>query len=237
MTDLVTEFQKLDDISIAYSEYGSGRDLILLHGNSGSKSIFRRHQTEHITMFHTIALDSRGHGQSISHDSKLSLDQISNDVIRFCKARSIRQADIIGYSDGGNVALLLAKKAPQLFPRIVAISPNTLVRGIEDDALHTIRRIHSFMGFLNHLGFGMKKHLLRFELMLKDIGISDDELKNIRSQVKILYAEKDMVKEEHLRRIARLIPGASLEKIPGCSHLSIINDERAIHAMRSFLLA
>ncbi len=236
MNNLPTEFEKLDDIRIAFCQYGSGPNLLLLHGNSLNNRIFRQYQLNYFSMFHTYALDSRGHGQSLSDDDELSIDQISRDVILFCQARGIKQAYVIGYSDGGNIALHLAHKAPDLFPRIVAISPNTLVKGTQEETLNTLRGLHRFMGFLHRLGFNMKKHIMRFGLMLKDSGLSDDDLKTIRTRVKILYAEKDMVKEEHILHIAGLIPGAELEKIDGCTHISIIKDSRAIKCMREFLL-
>lgn len=237
MNVLPTEYEKLNDIHIAFCQHGSGPDLLLLHGNSLSNRIFRQYQLKHFSMFHTYALDSRGHGQSLSNDDELTIDQISRDVILFCQARGISQAFVIGYSDGGNIALHLAHKAPQLFPRIVAVSPNTLVSGTQEETLNTIRGMHSFMGFLHRLGFNMKKHILRFGLMLKDIDLSDEDLKTIHTRVKILYAEKDMVKEEHILHIAGLIPDAEVEKIPGRTHISIINDQRAIDSMRKFLMS
>jgi len=82
----------------------------------------------------------------------------------------------------------------------------------------------------------MKKYIMSFDLMLTDIGITEEELQGIQTDVRILYAEDDMVKEEHLLRLASLIPGASLQKIAGCSHLSILSSPQAIAVMRGWLL-
>jgi len=62
MNKLSTEYVDLGDICIAYRQHGSGRALLLLHGNSGSKAMFKPYQLEHFPQFHTFALDSRGHG-------------------------------------------------------------------------------------------------------------------------------------------------------------------------------
>lgn len=237
MAKLITQYQNLPDIRIAYHEHGSGQPLILLHGNSGSKNIFRQYQLEHFSMFHTYALDSRGHGQSQSQDEHYSIEQYSQDVIDFSRAKGIRQAAVIGYSDGGNIALWLARKAPEMFPRLVAISPNYLVSGTTAEALQSIRQAYRMMQFFHRLGFKMKKYLMRFELMLNDIGLTEDDLRGIRTNVKILYAEKDMVREDHLQRLAGLIPGASLHKFNNCSHLTIHQKEDAIRVMQDYLLA
>ena len=97
--------------------------LILLHGNSESKRIFNQYQLDDFSMFNTLAVDSRGHGETQSKDEELTIEKFSEDVIEFCNRKGIQQAFVIGYSDGGNIALFLAKKAPDLFPRIVPSRP------------------------------------------------------------------------------------------------------------------
>jgi len=96
MTKLNTEYLDLRDVRIAYRKYGNGPTLILLHGNSESKRIFSRYQLKHFTKYHTIAVDSRGHGQSQSNDEEYSINQYSDDVINLCKAKDIKSAYIIG---------------------------------------------------------------------------------------------------------------------------------------------
>lgn len=235
MSKLPTEFVDLGDLRMAYCQNGSGPVLILLHGNSESKAIFSKYQAEYFPAFCTYALDSRGHGESRSKDKKLSIEQISDDVIRFCHVKGIKEAAVIGYSDGGNIALFLAKKAPQLFKRLVAISPNTLVSGTTDDSLRLFKRIIKIMTFLSKLGFNFEKYLITFDLMMHDIGLSDDDLKSIKTMVKIIYAEKDMIKEDHIRDIAAAIPGCELEKVMGCTHMSIIHNLDAIRTMQDYL--
>ncbi|MBP9040946.1 MAG: alpha/beta hydrolase [Anaerolineaceae bacterium] len=235
MSRIPTEYQQLDDFKLAFCQYGSGPDLLLLHGNSESKHIFEKHQIQHFANFHTYALDSRGHGQSFCSDDVLTIEQIADDVIAFCRARNIKSAFVIGYSDGGNVALHLARKAPELFPRIIAISPNTLVSGTTDDSLRTFTTIYRVMGFFKRLGLPMQKYMRVWELMLKDIGLSDEDLKSIQTRVKIIYAEKDMIKEEHILYIAGLIPGAEVEKIAYTTHMNIIRNAKAIEVMRDWL--
>lgn len=235
MSRIPVEYQQLEDIKIAFCQYGSGPDLLLLHGNSESKQIFENYQLQYFTDFHTYALDSRGHGQSICSDDVLTIEQIADDVIAFCRARGIIETRVIGYSDGGNIALHLAWKAPELFLRIVAISPNTLVSGTTDGSLHTFTTIYKVMGFLKRLGLPMQKYMRTWELMLKDIGISDTDLQAIQTKVKIIFAEKEMIKEDHILHIAALIPGAEVEKIADTTHMNIIKNAKAVEVMQRFL--
>ncbi len=131
MAKLKTEYIYISDAQLAYRQCGNGPTLILLHGNSQCKKIFTKYQIHYFNNFHTFAIDSRGHEQSTSKNTDYSIDQYSSNIIEFCHATSIKNAYVIGYSDGGNIALLLAKKAPNLFTKIIAISPNYLVYGMK----------------------------------------------------------------------------------------------------------
>jgi pimeloyl-ACP methyl ester carboxylesterase len=231
-----TQFQDIGDARIAYRELGSGPVLILLHGNSESKDIFSAYQGIHFQDFRTIAVDSRGHGETSSNDAKYSIAQYSDDVIGLCRAKGIPQAYVVGYSDGGNIALFLAKKAPELFPKLVAISPNYLASGTTDGALRFFQTAAKILRILEKLGLPTRKAILRFDLMLNDIGITDAELGSIRTSLRILYAEKDLIKEEHIQDMGRLIPGASLRKIMRCNHLNILNKPETIADIRTTLV-
>ena len=92
------------------------------------------------------------------------------------------------------------------------------------------------MALLNRMGFNFRKSMMRFNLMLNDIGITEDELKSIKTDIKIIYAEHDMIKESHLKQLAELIPNASLDKIEGCNHMTILNKKEAIEIMKNYLL-
>jgi pimeloyl-ACP methyl ester carboxylesterase len=237
MGKLTTQYIDLGNARIAYREHGNGPTLLLLHGNSESKNIFTQYQLKHFDMFHTVAIDSRGHGESRSEETDYSIEQYSNDVIEICKAKGIHRACVIGYSDGGNIALFLAQKAPELFPKIVAISPNYLVSGTTDGALRLFRAIRGIMSFASHIGFNTKREVAKLDLMLRDIGITEDGLGSIHTEMKILYAERELIKEEHIKKIASLIPNASVDKIIGCHHMTILNKREAIEIMKAYLLA
>ena len=235
MKTLYTEYENIGNAKLAFRQNGNGNILILLHGNSESKKIYARYQTHFFKTFHTIAIDSRGHGETVSEDSDYSIDQYSDDIIKFCACQRIEQAYVIGYSDGGNISLLLAKKAPNVFKRIVAISPNYLMSGMTDSSLRLFRLAVKVASFLNKVGILQKRAVMRLMLIFKDIGINDDELRNIKTNVCLLYAEKDMVKEDHIKHIAQLIPASRLIRIESCNHLFILNKKETIESISRYL--
>lgn len=235
MKKLPTQHLDLGQVKIAYCEHGSGETLILLHGNSENKHLFSAHQQIHFADFHTLALDSRGHGETISEDDGYTIEQYSQDVIAFCQAKQIARAFVVGYSDGGNIALFLAQKAPERFPRIVAISPNYLVSGTNEGTLRLFRGLAGLLKLLGKLGLPTRKALMRFNLMLTDIGLRPEDLMSIRTSMRFLYAEKDLIKEDHILEMARLVPGATVRKIGRCNHLTILNRQETIEDIRAYL--
>jgi pimeloyl-ACP methyl ester carboxylesterase len=236
MVALPTKYVELLDIQIAYTECGSGSNLILLHGNSGSKHLFEQYQTHHFTAYHTYALDSRGHGQSRSHDTCLSIEQISHDVIGFCEKLGIGDARVIGYSDGGNIALFLAQKRPDIFKKIVAVSPNYLLSGVTDSSLKLLQGTSNFFKLLRKIGLNTDPWIRRFELMFSDIGLTDDDVRSITTDLRLLCAQHDMIKEEHIAAIHQLVSGSTMQKIMGCNHLTIMNNKATIQDMQTYLM-
>lgn len=235
MSKLHTEYLQLPDIKVAYKEYGKGKALILLHGNSQSKELFPKYQTEYFNMFHTIAIDSRGHGESSSGDINLSIEQFSKDIIRFCEVKNINNAYVIGYSDGGNISLFLADRAPHIFKRVVAISPNYLSSGVKKVPLLIVRILKKIANILGHTGLKTQNFIMKLDLILNNIGITENELKSIKVDFKILYAEHDIVKEEHIQKISELISGCSCRKIKRCNHLTILHKKETIETIKQFL--
>ena len=234
--NLKTEHLELKDARIAYWQHGSGPVLILLHGNSGSKETFTKYCLEHFSDFSTIALDSRGHGETTSADPQYSFDIFSDDVIAFCKSKNISNAYVVGYSDGGNLALHLARKAPHIFTKIVAVSPNYLAQGLKDGLLWSIKGIIALLSFLGRLGLDTTSSVNRLSLMANDIGLTDDDLRSIGTNIKILYAQNDVIKESHIDQLAALIPGAGKRMIKGSNHFNILSKPETIQAIRQYLL-
>jgi non-heme chloroperoxidase len=231
---LETKYLQLPDIRVAYCEHGTGPNLILLHGNSGSKSDFQHYQTGIFRDFHTYAIDSRGHGQSVSEDEKYSIEQFSKDIMQFCSTLGIKKTYVIGYSDGGNISLFLALHAPTIFEKIIAISPNYLVSGATENAVKQVRRIYNALVFLGRLGIRTKKTVMRLELVLNDIGLSREDLTMIQTYIRLLYAENDVIREDHIMEMSRSIPNSTVIKINKSTHSTILQKEETFKQIRRY---
>jgi len=105
---------------------GSGRPLVLLHGLGGTKASFLPTVAALAPKGHrVIAVDLPGFGDSdkpvgASYDAPF----FSKAVKALLDTMGIGQADVLGHSMGGRVALELTMHAPERFGRAVFMTPS-----------------------------------------------------------------------------------------------------------------
>ena len=102
------------DIKQNYIEKGQGEPLIMLHGNGEDCTYFKRQMDDFSKHFRTISLESRGHGDTAYGEKPFSLFQFADDLKDFMNENDIPKAHILGFSDGGNVAIIFAMRYPEM---------------------------------------------------------------------------------------------------------------------------
>ncbi len=108
-----------------YTEvYGAGKPLLLIHGNGGSMSAFRKNIPYFSKRYKVIAVDSRAQGKTIDNNDSLSFEMMADDFAALLDAMHIDSAYVIGWSDGGINALLLALRHPEKVIRLVSTGAN-----------------------------------------------------------------------------------------------------------------
>ena len=123
------------DIKINYVEKGEGKPLLLLHGNGESLEFFQG-QIDHFSKeYHVIAMDSRAHGKTPRGEAPLTIRQMAEDVKGFLAELGIEKTDIIGWSDGGNIGLILAMQNPEIIDHLAICGANLELSGAEQYAI------------------------------------------------------------------------------------------------------
>src|ERR1700733_8291738 len=104
---------------------GQGTPVLFLHGglmffdNAYSKQIHFFSTTHRV-----IGIDQRGHGHSPDGPWQLSYQMMADDTAAVLQQLRAGRVDVVGHSDGGNIALLLAHDHPELVRRIVVSGAN-----------------------------------------------------------------------------------------------------------------
>lgn len=226
----------LDDITLNYYEKGIGESLIFIHGNGLNSRVFSKMFNYFSKKYKVIAVDTRGHGLSNSGEIPYTIELLADDFIKFCDVKKIERASIIGYSDGANIALLIAKKRPELINKLVIISGNYTADGLKGWFKAFIGLYKIPFRLLKSYSKKARKNLWRINLMLKDIGIEKEDLEKIEKPTLVIHAKYDVISKKHTELIHKSIKGSIIKLINNSTHFNIIFKDKVLKTIEKFLL-
>lgn len=203
------------DISLNFIEKGTGDILILLHGNGESNKYFIHQIDFFSSRYKVIAIDTRGHGESLRGDAPFTLDQFAEDLHNFMLEQKIRKANILGFSDGGNIALLFALKYPDHVSKLILNGANLNPEGVKRFYQLPIILAYKLLVKIADRNPKAIKNAEMLGLMVNEPNIDPDCLKNLSIPTLVIAGTNDMIKQEHTKFIASKIPNAKLIFIKG----------------------
>ena len=224
------------DIKHHYIEKGTGFPLILLHGNGEDGSYFAHQMEPFSEHFRVIAVDTRGHGQTPRGKAPFSIRQFAEDLYGFLNRLGIDKAHILGFSDGGNIAMVFAMTHPDRVEKLVLDGANLDARGVKAKIQIPIEIGYRIANLFAKKKPEARKKAELLGLMVNDPNIKPEELATIQCPTLVVAGDKDMIKDEHTRLIARSIPGAQLTILPGSHFVANENPEAFNQAVLNFLL-
>jgi pimeloyl-ACP methyl ester carboxylesterase len=111
-------------ISIYYEIHGESNagTVILINGIGQWHAAWWRNIDTIAAKFRVVSFDNRGIGDSDKPDIPYSLDMLAEDTLGLMDALNIEKAHLVGHSQGGGIALFVARKAPERVERMVLAS-------------------------------------------------------------------------------------------------------------------
>jgi pimeloyl-ACP methyl ester carboxylesterase len=197
-----------------------------------------------------IAIELQGHGHTADIDRPLTIEQMADDTAALLKHLKVEQADFFGYSMGGNVALAVAIRHPDLVGKMAingshfgkiedAFDPETLkqfksmpadfapamLKDPYDKAAPDPKHWPVLVG-------KVKKMVMEFK------GFTREDMKAIKAPILITLGDRDAVRVEHAVEMYRLIPNAQLAIFPAADHFLLWqNPEKMLPTIAAFLNA
>ncbi|MBR6981188.1 MAG: alpha/beta fold hydrolase [Prevotella sp.] len=203
------------DIEHFFMEKGQGEALILLHGNGENSDYFQGQIDEFARHYHVYAIDTRGHGKTPRGNAPFTIRQFADDLLGFMDVHQIKKAHVLGFSDGGNIAMIFALKHPDRVNRLILNGANLNAKGVKCSVQTPIEIGYRFARLFARMSKSAKLHAEMLGLMVNDPNVSPEELKGIQAKTLVMAGTDDIIKEEHTRLIAQSIPDARLVFIKG----------------------
>jgi pimeloyl-ACP methyl ester carboxylesterase len=195
-----------------------------------------------------IVFDQQGHGRTADTPRAMSYEQFGDDAAALLHAVGIERADVLGYSQGGGVALQLALRHPQLVSKLVILSATYRQNGWYRSVMHGLEGLSADFFADTPVGEAFRQHTADPEafdayiermkvLGIEDQNISDAQMRSIQAKTMVIVGDADAVKPEHALAMFKLrgggdeeaaatgaistIPQARLVILPATSHISI----------------
>ena len=225
----------MTDIQLHYIEQGQGQPLILLHGNGEDGSYFEHQISAFSEKYRVIAIDTRGHGKSPRGEKPFTIKQFAEDLHDFMDEKGIKKATLLGFSDGGNIALTFALKYPERVEKLILNGANLFPSGVKPQYQWPIEMGYRIAKLYSNKSEDAKHHTELLSLMVNEPHIDPSELARLTMPVLVVAGTKDMIKESHTRLIYSSLSNAQLAILEG-NHFVANKNPEAFNAMvRAFL--
>ena len=228
---------------IHYVVYGKGAPLVLLHGGLSNKLCWFSQLPMLVRSGRrVILLDTRGHGKSTPGNIEPSYQLYAQDVIGVLDRLHIGSTDVLGWSDGGNTALMLASRYPKRIRSILLISANFNPEGLTPEIRRDNRKPYGrFRQWFNRFWTRSDREYPQLERQVKKLWETSPRmtpamLAAITCPVLIIVGEHDYVSVAHAREMTEAVANGMPVVIAGGGHSTPITHADEINRLiRRFL--
>jgi pimeloyl-ACP methyl ester carboxylesterase len=234
--------------------FGHGPPIVFLHGGllffdnnfAKQKDYFAANRT-------VIGIDQRGHGHSPDGPWSLSYQEMAEDTAAVIAQLGVGPVDIVGHSDGGNIALLVARDHPQLVRRVVISGANLRsgltaeqveershwsqekLRGVADSLPPWFRTDYAKVS-PDGADHWMKLIEKCYHMWIQPVVIEPGDLKKISARVLVMAGDHDFTSIEETTEIYRGLPKGQLIIVPATGHGTFLQRPDLVNlSIREFL--
>ena len=216
-------------LKMYYEIHGEGPPVILLHGGTATIQYSFSKQIDELARAHRIiGIEQMGHGHTPDVEGRpFSYEEMTEDTAALLNALGIKNADVVGWSDGGQIALRLAAVHPELVRRVVAsgvgFGGNPASR-LATENMSDARWPHEFRdGYISTSPDGAAHWPVVWRKACKmwagsTWGFNEADLHRIKAHVLIIAGDHDLVSEAVTRRVAQAIPHGVVSILPNSDH-------------------
>ena len=245
-------YVRLANSRVYYETSGAGEPLLLLHGGFGTVEDFASQTPELAKHFRIIAFERPGHGHTADTSEPFSFETMAEVTVDFIEALKLGAVNLVGWSDGAIIALLVAVSRPDMVMRLVSVGGLFDTNAQSKEDLNWIRSLtpeslrKSASPLVKRYDEASPDGPAHFpvvvektkRLWLSEPNMTREELAKISAPTLVLAGDKEAIPTEHTLELFRSIKGAQLCIIPGTTHFLLSEKpDMANRAILDFLTA
>jgi pimeloyl-ACP methyl ester carboxylesterase len=239
-------YAPVNGLQMYYEIHGSGRPLVLLHGNLSTIGVdFGRMLPGLARDQRVIAVEQQAHGHTADIDRPLSIRQWADDTAALLRYLDVEQADFFAYSSGTGIAMELALQQPRLVRKLVLASVAYRLDGLHPGLTDGMDELQP-----EHLaGTPFEEDYARtapnpgdWPRLVEKIKQLNRQLpewpaeavRSITAPTMLVYGDSDIVRPEHAAELFRLLgggvpgdlaglPRSRLAVLPGTTHVTLVH--------------
>jgi pimeloyl-ACP methyl ester carboxylesterase len=226
------ELRAVRGVRLYTQTFGSGAPILFLHGGLHHfDNTFADQRDTFAAYRRVIGVDQRGHGHSPDTAAPFSYREMADDTAALIRELGVGPVDVVGHSDGGNVALLLAASHPELVRRVAVSGANVraarageeLKRLAAVPQVQIAERLGRFRdGFVQVAPDGAQRWPVfaekSWKLWLTPVVITPEDLRAITAPVLVIAGDRDLAPLEETLEIYRGVARGQLLILPGTGH-------------------
>ena len=242
-----------------YGELGSGSTpLLLIPGAFMATDSMAAWATAFAAKRPVVVFDQQGHGRTPDTSRAMSYEQFADDAAALLGALGVERADVMGYSQGGGVAVQLAIRHPELVSKLVSMSATFCRDGWYPEVFESIATLtaEAFIGTPVESAFkthtpddeAFERYLEKMKVLnIDDQDVSDAQMRSITAKTMVIVGDADGVTLEHALRMFALrgggdrqaaatgvldgVPQARLVVLPATSHIGVSGESAVLVPM------
>ncbi|MFB4419825.1 alpha/beta fold hydrolase [Streptomyces sp. QL37] len=225
------DYADLPGVRTWYETEGTGSPLVLLHGGFCTNETWGELRADLAAAHRVLLPERRAHGHTPDVEGPLTYQDMADDTVAFLETVVGEPAHLVGWSDGGVVALLVAAARPDLVRKAVVIGANFRPGPecfVEPAMLDAMTPDGDDLAFFREMyeavapdGAGHWPVVAAkvIDMWRTQPTLTAGDLARIEAPVLTMVGDDDLMTLEHTAALYRAIPGAQLVVVPGASHL------------------
>ena len=244
-----TGYADINGLSMYYEIHGAGPPVVLLHGAFATIDLWPDMIAALAETHQVIAIEQQGHGRTADIDRPLTHNQMADDTAALLRQLGVTNADFVGYSMGGNIAIAMGVRHPDLVRKLVVISAGFAPEGMPPELLPGIEmmRAKDFIGTPPHDAYvrnapdpnGFAGLVAKVQEMERTFtGWTPEEIRSIAAPMLIIVGDSDAVTLDHAVEFFRLrgggvfadyvgLPASQLAILPATGHVGMVVERTA----------